>query len=465
MRLSVGFAAFGLALTAFTLHRHSSSLREETYSRVEADAEVALTAVRALVEAQAGQGRFKELGRNLEALVRRSGIASVAIQDSKGRVILRRADQSRFLDRVPHPGVKLRDVKDGVYDVAAKVSLGPRGRGVVHVGFHAAPVELRLARLEGQLVETAVMLTLAVTLGASLIGVWLGGRIERLVPRLEALSRDPSNFRPLVDGGTGEVGRLVAAFNRMGLSLKAETDRRRELEAERRELSAMLVHDLKTPLTVVRSGIALLEDQLRSVKGARRTFELLTMSADRLQRMIEDVLQLSRMDEISTLPAERVDLAALARSAARDFEVVAADRKQSVRCDVPEGLSLPVTGDALLLRRVLDNLAHNAVEHTPPGGVITLSAREDGGRARVEVSDGGPGIPPEARSEIFTKFFTKDLKRHVGNVGLGLALCEKVVTRHGGAIGVEDAAPKGARFYFTLPLSSAAVERPSEAVR
>ena len=69
------------------------------------------------------------------------------------------------------------------------------------------------------------------------------------------------------------------------------------------------------------------------------------------------------------------------------------------------------------------------------------------------MSDSGPGVPPEAREELFQKFFQRDMKRHVGNVGLGLALCEKVVTRHGGAIGVGDAEEKGARFYFTLPVA------------
>ena len=70
---------------------------------------------------------------------------------------------------------------------------------------------------------------------------------------------------------------------------------------------------------------------------------------------------------------------------------------------------------------------------------------------RQQRPDAGPGVPPDAREHIFRKFFQKDVKRHVGNVGLGLALCEKVVLRHGGIIGIDDAKPKGARFYFTLP--------------
>lgn len=466
VRLALVFAAFGLGVSGFGLYTHVSTLRAEAYARAEANAEVTMTAVKALVTAQAEAGRLKELGRNLEALVRQSGIASVSVRDSRGRLIARRADQDRFLDRVPHPGQPVSEVRDGVYDVEAEARLGPRGRGLVSVGFHTKPLEARLAVVESQAVQSAVMLILSVAIGAGLIGVWFGGSLERLLPRIESLSRDPASFRPIPENQPGEVGQLVRAFNRMGATLKAEVERRRQVELERKELAAMLVHDLKTPLTVIRSGISLLEDQAKGSKlQAKRTFELLDMSVIRLNRMVEDVLQLARLEEVAALPADEVDMAALTRETAKDFELVAAERKQTVRCAVAEDLCLPVTGDARLLRRVLDNLAHNAVEHTPQKGFITLSAMRDArGNARVEVSDSGPGIPPEARAEIFVKFFQKDMKRHVGNVGLGLALCEKVVSRHGGAIGVEDANPKGARFYFTLPLSAAAPARPSEAV-
>ena len=274
-------------------------------------------------------------------------------------------------------------------------------------------------------------------------------------------------------GFDDEVSRLEKAFNDLGASLKSEDASAPEAEAEKRELSAMLAHDLKTPLTVIRSGMVLLQEQINEsprhmAKTARkaaegrspddshgRTFELLNMSTDRLRRMVEDVLQLSRMEEVQglreTLP---VDLAAMARACAKDFGFIVEDRKQSLALEVLDKDSFIVSGDGPLLRRVLDNLVHNAVEHTPAGGTITLRASlADEGLVRVSVSDSGPGIPLEARGDIFRKFFQKDTKRYVGNVGLGLALCEKAVLRHGGAIGIEDAAPRGACFYFTLPLA------------
>jgi signal transduction histidine kinase len=223
----------------------------------------------------------------------------------------------------------------------------------------------------------------------------------------------------------------------------------------------MLVHDLKTPLTVIRSGITLLAD-IATVDGKRannRTFELLEMSTMRLQRMVEDVLQLAKLEEMGEgKETQLVELDVLAKACAKDFELVAADRKQKVVFTRAKGDFPPVLGDAALLRRVLDNLVHNAVEHTPTGGKIAIGVRRENGSVLIEVSDSGPGVPPDAREHIFRKFFQRDVKRHVGNVGLGLALCEKVVLRHGGAIGIGDAEPKGARFYFTIPAAPSPVE-------
>src|SRR5262249_55221753 len=123
----------------------------------------------------------------------------------------------------------------------------------------------------------------------------------------------------------------------------------------------------------------------------------------------------------------------------------------------PRKAAPEVSGDPTLLRRVLDNLVSNAVEHTPKGGSITIEVRTQEGHARVSVSDSGPGVPPEARADIFRKFFQRDVKRPAGNAGLGLAFCEKAVLRHGGAIGIEGAEPHGACFYFPLPLAAPAL--------
>ncbi|HBT62066.1 MAG TPA: hypothetical protein DEB40_10025 [Elusimicrobia bacterium] len=458
VRLALVFSIFGLAIAAGLLFQHIRVIRNEAYGRAEQMAAATFSAVRSLVVVQARAGRYADLGANLAAMVRQAGIATVEVRDRRGRRLLSRVDDSRLLGRISHPGVPIQKVPDGVYDLETEAPLGARGRGTVVVGFHTAQLEARLAEIEVNTVQWGVMAFLGITMAAWLMGAWFGSRIERLVPRFESLPKDPERFRPLRgDDADDEVGRLVAAFNRMGAILRDETRRRRELELEKKELSSMLVHDLKTPLTVVRSGVSLLEEQLSDHKagaGCRRTLELLTMSTERLQRMVEDVLQLARMDEVPGLrEVKSVDLALLAAACAKDFGLIAADRRQKLSLELSDGVEAVVQGDGAVLRRVLDNFVYNAVEHTPAAGVITIALGVRGAQARMSVSDGGPGIPPEARPEIFRKFFQKDFKRHVGNVGLGLAFCLKAIERHGGAIGVEDAHPHGACFYFTLPLS------------
>ena len=456
LRLAIVFAGFGAAIAGGFQYNHIRVTRREAYARARNMAEVTAAAVGALVEAQAKAGRFDELGRGLERVVRQTGVATIVVRDRRGRRIVGRSDDVRWTQREPHPGLAVERVRDGIYDLERPADLGSKGRGTVEIGFHTDKLEERLREIGSRSVLLGMMAFLAITLCALLIGTWFGLRIERIVPRIEALPRDPEGFRPIRGGsGTDEVSRLVEAFNRLGASLKSETLRRRELEHEKQELSAMLIHDLKSPLTVIQSGIALLQEQLKSpggAKGHERTFELLAFSTERLGRMVEDVLQLSLLEEVDGLRERAsVDLAELARACAKDFELVVADRSQKLSLRLPPKPPPAVVGDPALLRRVLDNLVHNAVEHTPAGGRISIGVHPQNGAVRVTVEDSGLGVPAEARADIFRKFFQKTVKRHLGNVGLGLALCEKAVLRHGGTIGIEDAKPRGACFFFTIP--------------
>jgi signal transduction histidine kinase len=469
-RLTLVLSLFGVAIAGGALWNHMRELRSALYDREQNLSEAAAEAVKALVESQF-QGRAgSRLGKSLEDIVRKTDIAMIVVFDTKGRRLMGRSDDAAQLARVPHPGVSIERVADGVYDVEKNVDLGGGRPGLLEIGFHTAAIEARLHDLNSRAIRFGVMALLTIGLSAWLIGTWFGMRIEKIVPRVEALARGPLDFKPLRGEGAGdEVGRLASAFNRLGATLKSETLRRHELEGEKQELSAMLVHDLKTPLTVIRSGIALLKEQLETSAPApaaarkrsgraesgtpARTFELLELSTKRLQRMVEDVLQLAKLEEVAGL-RERisVDAAAMIQACAKDFALVAEERGQKIVVKLPREPLPEVRGDGTLLRRVLDNLVHNAVEHTPSGGSITLAASVDASYLRVGVSDSGPGVPPEARADLFRKFFQKDYKRHVGNVGLGLAFCEKVVLRHEGVIGIEDAKPRGACFYFLLPL-------------
>lgn len=470
-RLTLVFSLFGVAIAGGFQYNHLREVRAVSYERQRKMSEAAAAAVKALVESQYQAGGAGRMGRNLDEMIRQTDIAAISVFDTKGKRLVGRYDDAKLLARPPHPSVPIESVTDGLFDVERPVDLAGKP-GLLEIAVRMGPLEQRLAEIGSQAVRSGVMALLAIGLSAWLIGTWFGLRIEQIVPRVESLARDPFEFKPMRGASDDdEVARLVAAFNRLGASLKGETLRRRELEREKQELAAMLVHDLKTPLTVIRSGITLLQEQLadgdtpaetaaaarrknvRAPSGTQeRTFQLLEMSTKRLQRMVEDVLQLARLEEVAGL-RERVpvDVGAMIGACAKDFALVVADRKQRVTVKLPREPLPRVLGDPTLLRRVLDNLVYNAVEHTPSGGLVTLAASAEPGGVRLSVSDSGPGVPPEARADLFRKFFQKEVKRHVGNVGLGLAFCEKVVLRHEGVIGIEDAQPKGACFFFTLP--------------
>ena len=466
LRLAIIFSFYGIVIAGGFQYLYVLSLRKQFYQEATAMADSEEKAVQLLIQKKVARKDWNGLQKNLGEMIRQTGIASIWIVDFSGRRIVGRADHRQWMTRAFHFGLPMTKCRDGFYDLETPILIGRHRWGKLAVSFHTTILEERLHKLEANVVGSGVTAFLAITLLAWLIGAWFGSRIERLVPRIEALAKDPENFKPMKTDGKikDEAGRLALAFNSLGASLRKEMRRRRELEEEKAELSAMLVHDLKSPLTVIRSGVTFLKEQIgtadssiktrKEISGSEKTFKLLNSSLERLHRMVEDVLQLSRMEEIPDLPeSSPVDLSAMIHVAGKDFELVARARGEIIRVKPNPEQTPPVLGDPILLRRVLDNLIYNAIEHTPAQGEIELSVERDARGIRVNVRDTGAGIPEDARQDIFKKFFQKGMKRHVGNVGLGLALCEKVILRHGGIIGVEDAKPKGACFYFILPLA------------
>ncbi len=460
VRLVLVFSLYGLILAAGFQYLYVLSVKRESFLLAENMAQSEQKAIEVLINKDAARGHWSQVQKYLGDMIRQTGIASISILDNRGKYLLQRSDQLMWLKRLPHPGLSMSKCADGFYDLESPFRL-PRGRwGKLLVSFHTDSVENSLSRIQAQAIASAVMAFLAIILSAWLMGTWLGFRLERLVPRIESLAKDPENFKPIKLGGKikDEAWRLTEAFNSLGHSLKKEIRLRSELEAEKAELAAMLVHDFKSPITVIRAGISFIDEEVSEKLPPKdwliieKTFRMVQSSMERLHRMVEDVLQLAKMEEKSYFQdASFVDLGAMIISAQKDFDLVAKSRGQTISVEPISKAYPPVLGDMVLLRRVLDNLIYNAIEHTPPGGAIELSISKTHQGVRVSVSDSGPGIPKEARKDIFKKFFQKEIKRHIGNVGLGLALCEKVILRHGGMIGIEDAKPRGACFYFILP--------------
>ncbi len=251
-----------------------------------------------------------------------------------------------------------------------------------------------------------------------------------------------------VQSNQAPLGRLIV--------LRDVTEER-SLDKLRRDLTHMLVHDLRSPLTAVMGAAETLDD--RKVVNAPNDYELLAMIRDGAARMlglVDAILDVSQLEN-KQMPVEygAVSLAELAAETLQ-LQIGLLEKKRlhlhnDVRPDLP-----PVWVDARLIERVLQNLIHNAIKFTPAEGTVRLTAEISEtapGMLLVTVSDTGPGVPPAIRSRLFEKFVKGSHRDH--GSGLGLAFCRLVVEAHGGRIWAEDATGvvgRGATFRFTLPL-------------
>ncbi len=222
----------------------------------------------------------------------------------------------------------------------------------------------------------------------------------------------------------------------------------RELERLRHELTHMIVHDMRTPLTVLLGRLSLMEMEAKGemaddVRDA-------SQSARMLNEMANTLLDVTRMEE-GKMPLTRapVDLGTLADQVRRSLSRMESGR----RIELSTSGDVTASCDGGLIRRVMENLLSNGIKHTPSIGKLYIDVRRVADRVRVAVQDEGEGVPVEARERIFHKFGAAQLRkdRSYHSVGLGLAFCKLAVEAHGSTIGVEAATPRGSVFAFELP--------------
>ena len=238
-------------------------------------------------------------------------------------------------------------------------------------------------------------------------------------------------------------------LRRQRRELKESYDRLRELERLRDNLTHMIVHDMRTPLSVVLGVVGLMLGKNPPQKeDAVRNFQLAYTSGKALLEMTTQLLDISRL-EAGQMPVNKTegDLVQAAREALESIAPSADGRRLLLS---PEG-PVPAVFDADLLRRVLVNLVANALKFTSRGGEVKVSVAREGGFVRVSVADNGDGIPPEYHEKIFEKFGQVEGERRKVGTGLGLTFCKLAVEAHGGRIGVDSEPGKGSTFWFTLP--------------
>jgi len=240
----------------------------------------------------------------------------------------------------------------------------------------------------------------------------------------------------------------------------------RRLETVRRDFVSNISHELRTPLAGLKAVVDTLRDgALEDPAAARRFLDRIDTEVDALTQMVQELLELSRI-ESGQVPLR------LAPTAVADLVIPAVDRLQpqaersglSMTIDLPsagEGRDLPpILADVERVREVVTNLVHNAIKFTPAGGQVTISARVAGEEMIVSVQDTGIGIPADDLPRIFERFYKADRARSGGGTGLGLSIARHIVQGHGGRIWAESVEGQGSTFHFSLPVATMAAASP-----
>lgn len=260
---------------------------------------------------------------------------------------------------------------------------------------------------------------------------------------------------------------LASAIAFFASQAVAEKSRQIEdLSRQKDGLTDALVHDLRQPLTAVIGGLSSMAQDSDLPDTTRELVDIAHSGAEELLGMVNDLLDISRLDSGSPLLQPRpVRVASFVKRGVGRVAQLARERDQRLSVDVPEGLPM-IQGDEERLSRVITNLVGNAIKFTPSKGEIRVSARaeEDNAKLLVSVSDTGPGIEAEFHHVIFDRFAVLEKSNPAGrtSTGLGLTFCKMIVEAHGGRIWVESEPGSGSTFTFSLPIAASAAAPPEE---
>lgn len=237
-----------------------------------------------------------------------------------------------------------------------------------------------------------------------------------------------------------------------------------KLERSRREFVANVSHELRTPLTTIKSYLEALEDgALEDPELARRFIGVTRNEAERMIRMVNDLLHLSRFDSKQThLHKQWTDVPEMLEDVADRFSFQLKQRQIGITLDIPDNISR-IEVDRDQIDQVLDNLVSNAIKYTGNGGKIVISARQpDASKVEISIEDNGIGIPAKDLERIFERFYRVDKarSRNMGGTGLGLSIAREIIKAHGGEIRIESEVNRGTKVIFVLPVHTPGPEVP-----
>ncbi|MFQ5616325.1 MAG: ATP-binding protein [Anaerolineales bacterium] len=363
--------------------------------------------------------------------------ALVFMLANQNGIVVVPAGTYRLGDRVPES-----DLKKGT-----PVEVDGQVVGTVIAAGDPPPLDPREERYLTRTNQVLLYSALGAAAAALFLGVLLARTLGRPLRELTTAIREMSKGalkQQVPVRSQDELGELAAAFNQMS----ADLDRANQL---RRQMTADIAHDLRTPLTVLGGYIEAMRDGVLEPTPDR--LETMHTEIQHLIRLVEDLRTLSLADAGELLLNQQtVSPQGLLEQTASAFSHRAAEKK--IRLQVEAVSPLPdIRVDPGRMAQVLGNLISNALRYTPDGGQITLSAQAQTGKVVFRVRDTGQGIPPGTLPHVFDRFFRGDETREQngGKSGLGLAIAKSIVELHGGVITVESTPGEGTTFAIVLP--------------
>jgi two-component system, OmpR family, phosphate regulon sensor histidine kinase PhoR len=337
--------------------------------------------------------------------------------------------------------------------------------GALRIAVPLAEIDRQIAQLRWKILASTALAFLPALAVAAFLARFLSRRFSAISGYAAELAR--GNFRArLPEGDSSEFGQLAATLNETAAHLQQAVE---QLESEHAELEKVervrkdfvtnVSHELRTPLASIQGYTeTLLDGAINDPKHNLRFLEIIRHNAERLTRITEDLLTLSRVEQkrqkfefdahpVTMLIADAIDLMApIAEKNHIRLEIEPSPDDALVRCD-SEAVS-----------QILSNLLDNAIKYTHAGGRIYVGARQDGEHVEFHVRDTGIGIPAEDLPRLFERFYRVDKarSREMGGTGLGLSIVKHLVAAQEGVARVESRVGEGSTFFFTLPLDDAA---------
>jgi two-component system sensor histidine kinase BaeS len=382
-------------------------------------------------------------GQRLQPAQRSTYVFALAVQDSPGldgRVVLP-AGPYRLGDRIP-----AAELAQGI-----EVELDGQVIGVALLTGQAPDLSPQEERYLARTDHSSLYAALAATLVALGLGVFLARTLTRPVRELTAATQALAQGempQQVPVRSQDELGELAASFNQMSADLARAVELRRQMTAD-------IAHDLRTPLTVMAGYLEALRDGVLQPTAER--FETMHLEAQHLRRLVEDLRTLSLADAGElTLNREALPPGVLLEQAAAAYQHQAGQQGIDLQVDVASDLP-HVSVDPDRLAQVLGNLISNALRHTPASGQIRLAAAREADRVQLIVQDTGAGIPADELPHVFDRFYRGDEARvgDGGESGLGLTIARSIVELHGGTISATSALGQGTTFTIHLPGCSA----------